>query len=94
MAMGFTDEAIKEELEEGEPEHYEIWPEHKDAYLVFVAVYHQWRYPPLGGKPIGLEYTALRCEIEIMFPEKQREIWQQVKHIERGALSAWHNQSE
>lgn len=90
--LGFSEEAIKEELEfcrNDNPE-YELWPEHVDAFRLFLSVQHQWRTPPLGGKPFGLDYSSARVELEIMFPKKRhRELWQQLKHIEAGALKAW-----
>ena len=89
--MGFSDEAIKEELEqEDDSEICEIWPEHMDVWNLFSAVQHQWRTPPFGGKPFGLEYPAVQTAMGFLFPRKQhRELFQQLQLIEAGALKAW-----
>ena len=92
--MGFTEEDIKEELAQEEPIYFEVWPEHADALQAFLGVQHQWNYPPMGGKPVGLNYSALQSEIELTFPKKyRREIYKQVQQIERGALDAWHTKT-
>jgi len=88
--MGFTDEAIKEELAQHAPEQFELWPEHVDVWRLFVSVQHQWRVRPFGGKPLGLDYPSVQVVLALMFPRKHRhEIFQQLQIIEAGALEAW-----
>jgi hypothetical protein len=89
--MGFTEEAVKEELESArDTDKFEIWPEHIKAWQLFLHVQHQWRLPPMGGKPLGLDYPSVQTVLELMFPGKQRaKIFQQLQLIEAGALKAW-----
>ena len=88
--MGFTEQAIEIELADDIADVFEIWPEHINAWQLFVAVQHQWRVPAFGGKPFGLDYPSVQTVLQLMFPEKQRlQIFKQLQLIEVGALKAW-----
>jgi Phage related hypothetical protein (DUF1799) len=90
--MGFREEAIKEELAQHAPEQFELWPEHIDAWRLFVSVQHQWRVRPFGGRPLGLDYPSVQVVLDLMFPGKRKrrlELFQQLQIIEAGALEAW-----
>lgn len=89
--MGFTDEAIAEELKQNTDDDVcEIWPEHLDVLNLFIGVQNCWKQPLMGGKPYGLDKTQVESELRVMFPKKQhRDLWQQLKVIEAAALEAW-----
>lgn len=81
VAAGFSPEDYEEDP-------LEVWPENIDAWLFFSETCQtQWRMG-MGGAS-GLEYasvlTALQFECEA---EKAKELFWQIKLIERGALKA------
>lgn len=90
--MGFTEEAIRQELEWDKPVDVEIWPEHIEAWELFKAVQRRWDLPAMGSRPIGLNAYWVELKAKLMFPGKQkrrRRVVEQMEMIEAGALEAW-----
>lgn len=83
VAAGFT-------LEDYEEEPIEVWPEHVRAWHFFCdSCSTQWRSGGMGG-PTGMDYTAILAVIQFDEQDKEaaKELFEQVKLIERGALTA------
>lgn len=83
MAAGFAPEDYEEEP-------IEVWPEHARAWAFFCeSCSTQWRVGGMGG-PTGMDYTAVLHVIQFEEPDKvqAKELFEQVKLIERGALTA------
>lgn len=92
--MGFTEEAIKEELAQDEPDLFELWPEHLPVWRLFLSISHQWLYQPMCSRPYGLDYPSVWSVLRGMFPRKQRKkLFRQLQYIEAGALKAWPKKS-
>lgn len=47
------------ELEDYETDEVEVWPENEPAFQIFRRVGSRWRYPAMGGVPIGLDWQAV-----------------------------------
>lgn len=92
--MSFTEEAIKAELAQDDAEDYELWPEHVNAWRLFISVQRHWLYHYMCSRPYGLDYPTVWSVINGMFPEKQRQkLFTQLQLIEAGALKAWPNKN-
>lgn len=88
--MGLSDAAIKKELEQDQPPTVEVWPEHLDAWSLFLKVQTRWEFQPFGSKPVSLSADWVQLYSKLMFPRKRRlEIINQLQLIEAGALQAW-----
>lgn len=37
----------------------EIWPDNETAYQVFKRIGTRWRYPAMGGAPMGFEWSSV-----------------------------------
>ena len=67
-----------------------MWPEHVRAWAFFCeSCSTQWRSGGIGGAT-GLDYTAVLSVIRLEEPDKEqgKDLFEQVKLIERGALKA------
>ena len=67
-----------------------MWPEHARAWAFFCeSCSTQWRSGGIGG-PTGLDYTAVLAVIQFEETDKEqaKELFDQIKLIERGALTA------
>ena len=83
MAAGFTPDDYEEDP-------IEVWPEHARAWAFFCdSCSTQWRSGGMGG-PTGLDYTAVLTVIQFeeTGKEQAKELFDQIKLIERGALTA------
>lgn len=67
----------------------ELWPEHREAYEIFGACATQWRVIAGMGNAIhqGIDYTALESVMRMRGVEDQSTRFEQIRHIEAGALS-------
>ena len=90
--MGFKEDQIEKELgfcRDDNPD-FELWPEHVDAFRLFLSVQQRWVYPAMCTRPVSLDCEWVKLKAELMFPEKRRlEIISQLECIEAGALNAW-----
>ena len=80
MAQGFS-------AEDYEEDELLVWPEHARALHFFMdQCQTQWR-SGMGGAT-GLDYTAILAAIEFEEPDRAqaRELFEQIRCIERGAL--------
>lgn len=69
----------------GDEDAIEIWPENIQAVNFFIEYCStQWR-TGMGGAT-GLDYTAVIAALQ--FAEADKEVFEQVRCIERGALDA------
>lgn len=67
-----------------------MWPEHARAWVFFCeSCSTQWRLGGMCG-PTGLDYTAVLSVIQFeeADQEQARQLFEQIKLIERGALKA------
>ncbi|WP_375058419.1 DUF1799 domain-containing protein [Zobellella sp. DQSA1] len=71
-----------------EPESIGIWPEHIEAWEVFLASSGQWRIVAgmAGMFYQGLDAAALAATMAMLGVEDRRRCLQQVRQIESGAL--------
>lgn len=71
-----------------EPESISIWPEHTEAWEVFLACARQWRIVSgmAGAFYQGLDAAALAATMDMMGVEDKRARLRQVSQIESGAL--------
>ncbi|WP_225783600.1 DUF1799 domain-containing protein [Xenophilus sp. Marseille-Q4582] len=80
---------------EQEEDTFEVWPEHADAWLFFCNFCStQWRVGMSGYT--GLDYTAVLACLGCEEPEpvRRKDLFDQVRLIERGALEAMAEQRE
>lgn len=50
----------------------EVWPDNEQALALFQKVGTRWRYPAMGGTPIGLQWEAiypLMARLELAGPD-------------------------
>lgn len=81
-AIGINPEDFDDEVEK-----VYVWPEHVRAWFFFCdSCSTQWRTGMSGWT--GLDYSAVLDAIKFEEPdrEKAKELFEQIKHIERGAL--------
>ncbi|MAF43069.1 MAG: hypothetical protein CMI54_02710 [Parcubacteria group bacterium] len=73
---------------------FNVWPEHAKALDIFLKCSTQWRViAGMGGAVFqGIDYTALKAVIDLFCDENPRELFTDVCHIERGALTAYKEQ--
>lgn len=69
-----------------------LWPEHVQAWNVFQVCRTQWHLGFAGRE--GLIYDEVRDEIRRRGLRRQKadRLFEQVRHIEWGAVDAWHEQ--
>lgn len=81
IAAGFAPEDYEEDP-------LEVWPENIDAWAFFSgSCQTQWRVG-MGGAT-GLEYASIIAALQFEHEaDKAKDLFWQVKHIERGALRA------
>ncbi|MGP7732930.1 DUF1799 domain-containing protein [Oceanimonas smirnovii] len=74
--------------EQVEPETIGIWPEHTEAWELFLACSRQWRIVAgmAGAFYQGLDAAALAATMEMMGVADRRTCLHQVQQIETGAL--------
>lgn len=63
-----------------------MWPENWAAMEAFLSVQTQWSVG-MGG-PTGLDYTRVRAGLELAGVQVTPELFQQLRILESGALSA------
>lgn len=82
VAAGFSPEDYEEDP-------LEVWPENIDAWLFFSETCQtQWRSGGMGGAT-GLDYTAVLAALGFEYEkDKAKDLFWQIKLIERGALKA------
>ncbi|WP_434642629.1 DUF1799 domain-containing protein [Achromobacter piechaudii] len=68
----------------------ELWPEHADAFSVFIRNCTQWRMG--NGGPIGLDYVAVHADLALygIEPAKRPGVMNVVRQVERAALELLH----
>ena len=95
-AAGAPPDVIERTLaRESEAEHdvLEIWPEHWNTVMVFLALSTQWKreIPAMSGTMIwhGLDYAAIEPVIRLMgFWKERAEIFSGLQIMEHAALQA------
>jgi hypothetical protein len=77
-------------LADYEDDYVECWPDNWPAFLLYVSIQTQWRTGGMGGR-IGLDYGVLfhRMDRMKLSDEKYEQLFEDVKHIEAGALSVF-----
>ena len=84
------------EVDQPEPDLHEVWPEHQEAWQVFMAVANtQWRVIVGFGSAAfqGLDYGAVETAMRLyQVPRKnQRAVFDQVQVLEDEALKHLNN---
>ena len=81
---------VEEWEEEQEP--VEVWPEHEQAYRLFVGLRTQWRVGFSG--PTGLDYGVLYRDLDRLnlTPEQYEELRQEIRVMESAALDEMHRE--
>lgn len=65
-------------------EQVDIWPEHHQAWRVFLRCSTDWRLTDAG--PLGLDGNVILGVITLTQAEQPLQVFDQVKLIEQGAL--------
>lgn len=68
------------------PDDFIVMEENWPALEVFLTCQTQWRYSMSG--PIGIDYTSLLSVISLYSAKKKRQLFDEVRLIELGALNA------
>lgn len=81
VAAGFSPEDYEDDP-------IEVWPENLEAWIFFSdSCQTQWR-TGMGGAT-GLDYTAILAALQFEYEkDKAKDLFWQVKQMERGALQA------
>lgn len=61
LGGGTETPAATEPAEETGPEVVQVWPAVWPVFELFIASERSWRYPPMGGPPVGLDWTQVRA---------------------------------
>ncbi|MDD5395242.1 MAG: DUF1799 domain-containing protein [Thiothrix sp.] len=93
-SLGLNEEADALSGEIGKSEYY-IWPENWSAWEFFNELSDQWLFAPMGGA-IGLNGSVVLDYVKLggMKGKKAQAIYQDIRHIASGALSAWREKSK
>ena len=91
-ATGFTDEAIEKitaaddaRKQDGGDDDVTLWPEHHQAWGLFLALRTQWRLGVMGGW-LGLDYAAAECVMRMHKIKDMRRALAQLQVMEFAAL--------
>lgn len=85
-----SDEDRAQLLADLEEDHFEVWPENWDYFLMFLRLQTQWRVSMAGA--IGLDYAvALQfCDLHGWSGiDRKREMMDALALMEREVLSVW-----
>lgn len=69
---------------------FELWPENKEAFEVFLMCSTQWRLIPMGGMQ-GLDYPAVESVLNLLGAENKPQLFKDIRFIEMGALGELKN---
>lgn len=90
--MGAPPEVLAQIRQRPATSHFQLWAEHEEAWKVFRLMGTQWRFIAAGlagSVQQGIDYASLIATIGLeVAQEKRREVFHQVRKIERGALDA------
>ncbi|MEZ5752860.1 MAG: DUF1799 domain-containing protein [Paracoccaceae bacterium] len=67
----------------------DLWPDHRDALVAFLAIAGQWRCTGLANGALlwtGLDYAAAQAGLALAGLNPAPEVWNEVRQIEAGAL--------
>jgi hypothetical protein len=88
-----SDEDRAQLLADIEEDHFEVWRENWDYFLMFLRLQTQWRVSMAGA--IGLDY-AVALQFCDLFgwsePERKREMMDALAVMEREVLSVWNTE--
>lgn len=85
---------IPEENQQVEPDEFEVYPENWQALELFRQCASQWRTAGMGTVT-GLDYTSVKAVLDIHHPNTNHiELFEQIRLLEQGALTAMHEQRE
>lgn len=84
------DQLVPTEEQREEPEDFELWPQHWEAWMVFLRVQSQWKLAVgMGGALwLGLDYHGVDMVLRKVVPDDSRhlEILDQLQVMEQEAL--------
>jgi hypothetical protein len=66
-----------------------VWPEHWDAWRVFMAMATQWNGAGMAGLRVGLRYEALPVASRGVGVKLSPAVFRDIRLMEAEALSAW-----
>ncbi|MCB1621915.1 MAG: DUF1799 domain-containing protein [Thiothrix sp.] len=88
-------DAFRARHETAPQERFFVWPENETAIRVFLEVCDQWRYPPLGGLPLGLDAAVVFQWLALSGRQRRaRQLWPQLRLIASGAMACWQAQQQ
>lgn len=72
----------------GSPARVDVWPVNADAVRLFLACATQWRYAPMSGERLGLDYGGVRAAAAMMRIRPSPDLFGRLREMEREALTA------
>lgn len=84
--LGAPDSVIAETISQAPPT-IEIWPENREAFVVFCRMATQWHFAPgLKAERVGLKYEALEPIMRLLEIKNTMEVFDGVQTMEFAAL--------